>query len=107
LGIIAYGSSHGAVVEARDRLAERGVHADYLRLRAFPFGAEVEAFLASHDTLFVVEQNRDAQMKSLLMLETQTNASKLVSILHYNGMPIPSECVVEAIGKHIEAEVAA
>lgn len=107
LGIIAYGSSHGAVVEARDRLAERGVYADYLRLRAFPFGAEVEAFLASHDTLFVVEQNRDAQMKSLLMLETQTNASKLVSILHYNGMPIPSECVVEAIGKHIEAEVAA
>jgi len=107
LGIIAFGSSHGAVVEAREHLAEHGVHADYLRLRAFPFGAEVEAFLASHDTLFVVEQNRDAQMKSLLLLETHTNASKLISILHYNGMPLPSDCIVEAIGKYIESEVAA
>ncbi len=107
LGIIAFGSSHAAVVEARDHLAERGIHADYLRLRAFPFGREVEEFLQNHDTIFVVEQNRDAQMKSLLMLETHTNASKLVSILHYNGMPIPSESIVTAIGKHIESEAAA
>ncbi len=107
LGIIAYGSSHAAVVEASVRLAEHGIHADYLRLRAFPFGVEVEEFLASHDTIFVVEQNRDAQMKSLLMLETQINASKLVSILHYNGMPLPSDCIVDAIGKHIASEVAA
>jgi 2-oxoglutarate ferredoxin oxidoreductase subunit alpha len=107
LGIIAFGSSHGAVVEARDRLAEQGIFADYLRIKAFPFGKEVEQFLAEHDTLFVVEQNRDAQMKSLLMLETQTNASKLVSILHYNGMPLPSECIVEAVGQHIQSEAAA
>jgi 2-oxoglutarate ferredoxin oxidoreductase subunit alpha len=107
LGIIAFGSSHGAVVEARDRLAEQGIFADYLRIKAFPFGKEVERFLAEHDTLFVVEQNRDAQMKSLLMLETQTNASKLVSILHYNGMPLPSECIVDAVGQHIQSEAAA
>jgi 2-oxoglutarate ferredoxin oxidoreductase subunit alpha len=107
LGIIAYGSSHGAVVEAREHLAEQGIHADYLRLRAFPFGAEVDEFLASHDTLFVVEQNRDAQMKSLLMLETHTNASKFTSILHYNGMPLPSDCIVKAIGAHIASEAAA
>jgi 2-oxoglutarate ferredoxin oxidoreductase subunit alpha len=107
LGIIAFGSSNSAVVEARDHLAERGVHTDYLRLRAFPFGKEVEEFLQGHDTIFVVEQNRDAQMKSLLMLETQTNASKLVSILHYNGMPLPSECIVKAVAAHIESEAAA
>ena len=60
-----------------------------------------------HDVIFVVEQNRDAQMKSLLMLETNNVADKLVSILHYNGMPIPSKCVVTGVCKHIEAEIAA
>lgn len=107
LGIIAFGSSDGAVVEARDRLAERGIHTDYLRLRAFPFGPEVDEFVHAHDTVFVVEQNRDAQMKSLLTLEIDGIAQKLVSIRHYNGMPIPSDCVIAAIGKHIESEAAA
>ena len=106
LGIVAFGSSDGAVIEARDRLAEQGVHADYLRLRAFPFGQEVFDFLQGHETVFVVEQNRDAQMKSLLTLET-TAAGRLVSILHYNGMPIPSDCVVQGILEHLKAEAAA
>jgi 2-oxoglutarate ferredoxin oxidoreductase subunit alpha len=107
LGIVAFGSSDGAVIEARDRLAEHGVHTDYLRLRAFPFGQEVTDFLDQHDTVFVVEQNRDAQMKSLLLLETGNAAGKLVSILHYNGMPIPSECVVNGINRFLQSEVAA
>jgi 2-oxoglutarate ferredoxin oxidoreductase subunit alpha len=107
LGIIAFGSSDGAVIEARDRLAEQGIHADYLRLRAFPFGPEVIEFLRDHDTVFVVEQNRDAQMKSLLMLESGGAAHGLVSILHYNGMPIPSECVVQGVAGHLEREAAA
>jgi 2-oxoglutarate ferredoxin oxidoreductase subunit alpha len=107
LGVIAFGSSDGAVIEARDRLAEQGVHADYLRLRAFPFGPEVIDFLNAHDTVFVVEQNRDAQMKSLLLLESGGAARGLVSILHYNGMPIPSECVVQGVVGHLERVAAA
>jgi len=103
LGIVAYGSSDGAVIEARDRLAEQGIHADYLRIRAFPFTREVENFLQEHDTVFVVEQNRDAQMKALLMLEYNDIADRLVSILHYNGMPIPSECVVTGVSIKVEA----
>jgi len=107
LGIVAFGSSDGAVTEARDRLVEQGIHTDYLRLRAFPFGAEVSDFLQEHDTVFVVEQNRDAQMKSLLKLETHTAGDKLCSILHYNGMPIPSECVVAGVSEFLQSEAAA
>ena len=107
LGILAYGSSDGAVIEARDRLAEKGIHADYLRIRAFPFTEEVEDFLRAHDTIFVVEQNRDAQMKTLLMLEANDIADRLVSILHYNGLPIPSKCVVEGVTTHLSKEAAA
>jgi 2-oxoglutarate ferredoxin oxidoreductase subunit alpha len=107
LGIVAYGSSDGAVIEARDRLAEQGIYLDYLRIRAFPFTAEVVEFLRSHDTNFVVEQNRDGQMKALLMLEANHIADRLVSILHYNGLPIPSACVVQGVITHMEKEAAA
>jgi 2-oxoglutarate ferredoxin oxidoreductase subunit alpha len=107
LGIIACGSSDGAVTEAMDQLAGDGIYADYLRIRAFPFADEVKAFIDSHQTLFVVEQNRDAQLRGLLMLETDTDAAKLVSILHYNGMPIPSDCIAEGVRAHIQQEVAA
>jgi 2-oxoglutarate ferredoxin oxidoreductase subunit alpha len=107
LGVIAYGSSDGAVIEARDRLAELGIHVNYLRIRAFPFSAEVLDFLHEHQTIYVVEQNRDAQMKSLLMLEANDIADRLVPILHYNGMPIPSECVVTGITQHQAREAAA
>jgi 2-oxoglutarate ferredoxin oxidoreductase subunit alpha len=107
LGIVAFGSSDGAVIEARDRLSEQGIHVDYLRIRAFPFTREVVEFLQSHNTNFVVEQNRDAQMKSLLMLEANDIADRLVSILHYNGMPIPSNCVVQGVIDYLEKEAAA
>jgi 2-oxoglutarate ferredoxin oxidoreductase subunit alpha len=107
LGIVAFGSSDGAVTEARDRLSEKGIHVDYLRIRAFPFTREVVEFLRSHDTNFVVEQNRDAQMKSLLMLEANDIADRMISILHYNGMPIPAECVVQGVTDHLEKEAAA
>ena len=107
VGIIAFGSSDPAVIEARDGLAQEGIHTDYLRIRAFPFGQEVVDFLHNHETIFVVEQNRDAQMKSLLMLETNNIADRLVSILHYNGMPIPSECVVRGVSEHLKSEAVA
>jgi len=96
-GMIAIGSSDGAVREALDILRLRGIHMDYMRIRGFPFNRDVEAFLAAHGTVFVVEQNRDAQLKSLLTLETSVEKSKLLSILHYSGLPIGSDCVVDAV----------
>lgn len=107
IGIVAFGSSHGAVVEALDHLAGKGIHADYLRLRAFPFGEEVERFLDHYSTVFVVEQNRDAQMRSLLLLETRAEPRRLVSILHYNGLPIPSDAVSQRIHEYIRKEAVA
>jgi len=103
-GIIAYGSSNGAVLEALDSLAESGIHADYMRVRGFPFNGEVSNFVAQHEKVFVVEQNRDAQMRSLLILETNTDAAKLIPVLHYDGMPMPSHCVVEELSQHLSAE---
>jgi 2-oxoglutarate/2-oxoacid ferredoxin oxidoreductase subunit alpha len=101
-GMIAIGSSDGAVREALDILRLRGIHMDYMRIRGFPFNRDVETFLAAHGTIFVVEQNRDAQLKSLLTLETAVEKSKLQSILHYSGLPISSDCVVEAVLSALE-----
>jgi len=97
IGIVSLGSCEGAVHEALDILKADGVGVDYMRVRGFPFGEEVEQFLASHRLLFVVEQNRDAQLKSLLTLETAVEKSKLRSLLHYNGLPISSGFIVEGI----------
>jgi 2-oxoglutarate ferredoxin oxidoreductase subunit alpha len=106
-GVIAYGSSDGAVNEALDHLAEQGFHADYLRIRSFPFSDEVLEFLATHQTIFVVEQNRDAQLRSLLIIETPADDENLIKVLHYNGMPIPSGCITDAVLEHIKSEAAA
>ena len=97
LGIVSIGSCDGAVREALDLLKAQGVPCNYLRIRGFPFGEEVEKFLADHDSLFVVEQNRDAQLKSLLTLETAVAKSKLRSLLHYNGMPVSSDFIVQGV----------
>jgi 2-oxoglutarate ferredoxin oxidoreductase subunit alpha len=97
VGILSLGSGDAAIREALDRLREAGVEADYLRVRAFPFGAEVEQFLASHSTVFVVEQNRDAQLRSLLTLETVADKARLHSILHYSGLPMTAEFVTGAV----------
>jgi 2-oxoglutarate ferredoxin oxidoreductase subunit alpha len=97
VGIVSLGSCDGAVKEALDILKRRGVQLDYMRVRAFPFGKEVEEFLASHSTLLVIEQNRDAQLKSLLTLETGVEKAKLRSILHYSGLPMSSSVIVEGV----------
>jgi 2-oxoglutarate ferredoxin oxidoreductase subunit alpha len=97
IGIVSIGSCDGAINEALDILRRRGIHLDYMRVRGFPFGTEVEEFLAAHSLLFVVEQNRDAQFKSLLTLETAVEKAKLRSILHYSGLPISSVCIVEGV----------
>src|SRR4029078_9906203 len=89
-GIISVGGCDPAVREAVALLAERGFVADHMRIRGFPFGDRVEKFLAAHDRVFVVEQNRDAQLKSLLTLETNVPKDKLHSILVYDGFPLSS-----------------
>jgi 2-oxoglutarate ferredoxin oxidoreductase subunit alpha len=107
IGLIAIGSSDGAVHEALDLLKAQGVHVDYLRIRAFPFGAEVERFLADHKTIFVVEQNRDAQLKSLLTLETAVLKSQLRSLLHYSGLPVSSKFIVDGVLAELRGQRAA
>jgi len=99
IGIIAYGTSDYAVLESRDQLKkEYGVETDYLRIRAFPFTKEVHDFVASHDRVYIVEQNRDAQMLSLLKLDLPAElTTKLRSILHFNGLPIDARSVTEAL----------
>jgi 2-oxoglutarate/2-oxoacid ferredoxin oxidoreductase subunit alpha len=97
VGIVSVGSCDGPIREALGRLAREGVALDYLRVRGFPFGAEVESFLASHARVLVVEQNRDAQLKSLLTLETAVAKDKLRSILHYDGLPMTADFVAESV----------
>ncbi|HWK72857.1 MAG TPA: 2-oxoacid:acceptor oxidoreductase subunit alpha [Povalibacter sp.] len=97
IGIVSIGSCDGAVDEALDILERRGIKLDYMRVRGFPFGQEVEEFLAAHSLLFVVEQNRDAQLRSLLTLETAVEKAKLRSILYYAGLPISSSCIVDGV----------
>jgi 2-oxoglutarate ferredoxin oxidoreductase subunit alpha len=103
-GIISVGGCDPAVREAVAALAERGVVADYMRIRAFPFGETVEKFLASYDRVFVVEQNRDAQLRSLLTLETSVPKEKLRSILVYGGFPLSSRHVVDGVIKQLQQE---
>ncbi|HWZ63261.1 MAG TPA: 2-oxoacid:acceptor oxidoreductase subunit alpha [Steroidobacteraceae bacterium] len=102
VGIVSIGSCDGAVHEALDVLKARGVALDYMRVRSFPFTEDVERFLAAHELLFVVEQNRDAQLRSLLTLETAVEKSKLRSLLHYSGLPISSHFIVEGVLAELE-----
>jgi 2-oxoglutarate ferredoxin oxidoreductase subunit alpha len=97
LGIVTVGSGDAPVREAIIRLRTQGVHLDYLRVRGFPFGEEVERFLNEHKVNFIVEQNRDAQLRGLLTLETGVEKSRLRSILHYNGMPLAAGYVVDGV----------
>jgi 2-oxoglutarate ferredoxin oxidoreductase subunit alpha len=96
-GLVSLGSCDGAIREALDALKQRGVALDYMRVRAFPFSEDVEKFLAAHELLFVVEQNRDAQLRQLLTLETAVDKTKLRSLLHYSGLPISADFIVEGV----------
>ena len=105
-GIVAVGSCDAAVTEALDQLAKKGIHLDYCRIRAFPFGKKVTKFLEQHDRVFVVEQNRDAQLKSLLTLETDYPKARMTSILEYGGLPMDCRGIVTAL-EQAEAQGAA
>ena len=91
--------------EALDVLAAQGIHVDALRLCAFPFPASVKAFIDAHETVFVVEQNRDAQLRSLLVNELEINPAKLCKLLHYDGTPITARFITDAITDHVHAAV--
>jgi len=97
IGLVSVGSCDGAVREAIDVLARQKIYVDYLRIKAFPFAPEVDSFVSSHATIFVVEQNRDAQLRSLLTLETTVDKSRLQSILSYGGYPMSCQPIVDAI----------
>jgi 2-oxoglutarate ferredoxin oxidoreductase subunit alpha len=100
-GAIYYGSTSPAITEADDLLAKQGIGVDMLRLRGFPFGHEVAAFIEAHESVFVVEQNRDGQMRSLLINELEINPKKLVKIVHYDGTPISARFIAGAIAGHV------
>ena len=97
VGFLAYGSTDFALRESLDQIKnEYGLNADYMRIRAFPFAHEIHDFVASHDRVYVVEQDRDAQLASLLKLDLPADqVTKLRSILHYNGLPIDARSITE------------
>ncbi|MGC1173693.1 2-oxoacid:acceptor oxidoreductase subunit alpha [Polaromonas sp.] len=106
LGVIYFGSTSPAMGEALDVLGEAGIDLDAMRLRAFPFPAIVAQFIAAHDKVFVVEQNRDAQMHCLLVNELDVDPARLVRVLHYDGTPITARFITSAITQHVQAGAA-
>ncbi len=96
-GIITIGSGDGACEEALDRLAKQDVNLNYCRIKAFPFSEEISEFIEQHDVVYVVEQNRDAQLRTLLINDIEADQRKLISLLHYNGMPINPGFVVDGV----------
>jgi 2-oxoglutarate ferredoxin oxidoreductase subunit alpha len=98
-GVLYFGSTAPAMAEALDVLDAQEVHVDALRLRAFPFDKAVEDFIAAHEAVFVVEQNRDAQLRTLLVNELEIDPARLVPILHYDGTPITARFISAAIAE--------
>jgi 2-oxoglutarate ferredoxin oxidoreductase subunit alpha len=105
LGIIYYGSTTPAMREALDVLDRNGDHVDAMRLCAFPFPQSVADFIAAHDKVFVVEQNRDAQMRAMLINELEVNPAKLVRVLHYDGTPITARFIIRNIHDSVQKEL--
>jgi 2-oxoglutarate ferredoxin oxidoreductase subunit alpha len=97
IGIIAYGSTDGAVQEGRDRLRAQGVATSYLRLRALPLGQAASDFIAKYERVYVVEMNQDGQMLQLLQLHAPAYAAKIKSVRNCNGLPLSARFVVESI----------
>ena len=103
IGLIYFGTSRSSTLEAVDYLHADGVEVDTLRIRAFPFNSEVEEFIAQHDTVFMIEQNRDGQMRSMLINECEVNPAKLVAVLNYDGMPITARFIVQKVLNYVES----
>jgi len=102
-GVIYFGSTSPAMDEAINMLEAKGRYLDRLRVRAFPFHSSVTSFIADHDFIFVVEQNRDGQLRSVVVNECGIDPVRLVPILHYDGTPITARFIARAIGEHLDA----
>jgi 2-oxoglutarate ferredoxin oxidoreductase subunit alpha len=105
-GLVSVGGCHWAVLEARDDLARRGIDVDYMRVRGFPFNGTVTDFLTSHEKVFVVEQNRDEQLRKLLLIETSCPKEKLASITYYGGQPLSKGHVLDGLAEQMPLTVA-
>ena len=102
IGLVTVGGCRGAVLEAVEELAEAGTQADYMRIRAFPFHPEVEPFLARHKVNFVIEQNRDGQLRKLLVSETGAAKESLASVLYYGGLPMSCHHVMDGLVEYMD-----
>ncbi len=102
-GAIYYGSTSPAMAEALDALSRQGIYVNALRLRSFPFQDEIFDFVASHSKVFVIEQNRDAQLKTLLVNDAGINPASLISVLHYDGTPITARYITAEIAEIVTA----
>jgi len=100
-GAIYYGSTSAAIDEALTALEARGFHLDVMRIRAFPFAEEVVDFINAHDQVFMVEQNRDAQMQKLLVNECALDPARFISVLHYDGTPITARFITASIAERM------
>jgi 2-oxoglutarate ferredoxin oxidoreductase subunit alpha len=102
-GVIFYGSTSAAMHESLEELREKGIFINALRVRAFPFQDEIFDFVQSHNKVFVVEQNRDAQLKTLLVNDAGINPASLISVLHYDGTPITARFITKEISEIVSA----
>jgi 2-oxoglutarate/2-oxoacid ferredoxin oxidoreductase subunit alpha len=103
LGVVYYGSTSPAMEEALDALEQQGLHFDALRIRAFPFHEQVADFIAEHDHVFVVEQNRDAQMRMLIVNECGVDPARLTPVLQYDGTPITARFIIKEMAEDVAA----
>src|SRR6185503_12577980 len=107
IGIISIGGCHAAVLEAVDRLRAGGNSADYMRIRAFPFSADVRSFIEAHPRCYVVEQNRDGQLRTLIAIETGIARDRMTSVLDYGGLPLTADRVVDGVLPRVDAPTSA
>lgn len=105
MGIIFFGTTRYSALEAMDLFEKEGVYLDALRIKAVPFNQTVEDFINNHEQVFVIEQNRDGQMRMVLMNELDADPKKLTAILNYDGMPITAATIMERIGQYLPALV--
>jgi len=103
VGLIAYGSSHGAMIEARDRLAAGSVRTSYLRVRSLPLSPRVHEFVRAHERIVVIEQNRDGQLADRLRAEVPECAERIESVLHFTGLPLDAQTVVDGVSAGVAA----
>ena len=96
-GLIFYGTTSYATLEAMDLIKVEGVNLDAMRITSFPFHEDIKKFIESHEVIFVLQQNRDAQMKKLLIQELEVNPKNIISVLNYDGTPITADFIYESI----------